>query len=171
MKFIRIGFIKGTHGLSGEFKVAMSTENIKLLETLEYFMLGKDRKVIFSSKIEYVEPMNDLFLVKLENINDVDTAKKYKGYEILIPMTLLPEEDDDEVYWFKIEGADVFDQDDVKVGILVDYIESGAADIFRIKGLDDKYYLISNNKDHVLSIDVRNKRVVVNTQGLVDEDL
>jgi len=54
---------------------------------------------------------------------------------------------------------------------LFDYIESGSNDVFRIKRNDGGFYLISNNKDHVLSIDVDKKLVTVNSEGLVDEDL
>lgn len=171
MRFLKIGSVKGTHGLDGEIKVVMNTDNISLLDNLEYLMMGKNRKVLFSGKVEYIEPMNEYFLVKIENINDMDAALKYKGYEILIPESLLPAEEDDEVYWFKIEGAEVIDRDDVKIGILVDYLESGSADVFRIKGVDEKYYLISNNREHVLKIDVENRKVFINREGLIDEEL
>ncbi|MGC9062907.1 ribosome maturation factor RimM [Calditerrivibrio sp.] len=171
MKFFRIGLVKGTHGLDGEIKLTMNTDNIELVENLEYLMLGKNRNPLFSGKVEYIEPMNGLLLVKIENINDVDAAMKFKGYEVLVPENLLPAENSDEVYWFKIEGADVFDENGTKFGNLIDYIEGGSTDIFRIKGLDDKYYLISNNKSHVLMIDAENHKIVIRQDGLVDEDL
>jgi len=171
MKFFRIGFVKGTHGLDGEIKLAMNTENIEMMENLEYLLLGKDRNPLFSGKVEYVTPMNDLLLVKIENINDIDAAMKFKGYEVLVPESLLPAENSDEVYWFKIEGADVFDENGTKFGTLIDYIEGGSSDIFRIKGCDNKYYLISNNKSHVLKIDVDNHKIVIRQDGLVDEDI
>jgi len=46
-----------------------------------------------------------MLVVKLEKINDLDTALKYKGFEVLVPENAIPEEAGDEVYWFKIEGS------------------------------------------------------------------
>ncbi|MCX8083783.1 MAG: ribosome maturation factor RimM [Calditerrivibrio sp.] len=171
MKFIRIGYIKGTHGLDGEMKIVMNTDNIDLIDKLDYLMLGKERKVLFSDEIEYLEPQKDMYLVKLKTLNDIDAASKYKGFEVLIPESVLPNEAEDEVYWFKIDGAKVVDQKGAEIGILCDYIESGSVDVFRIKAGDGKFYLISNNKDHVISINVEQKVVVINEDGLVDEDL
>jgi len=47
MNFLRIGIVKGTHGLDGELKIAFATDNIVLFKDMEYMMLGKDRKVAF----------------------------------------------------------------------------------------------------------------------------
>jgi 16S rRNA processing protein RimM len=171
MKFLRIGIVKGTHGLDGELKITFTTDNVVLFDNMEYVLLGKDRKVVFSGKLEYSRLQNDMLVVKLEKINDLDTALKYKGFEVLVPENAIPEEAVDEVYWFKIEGSRVVDENNDEIGILVDYIESGSNDVFRIKRNDGGFYLISNNKDHVLSIDVDKKLVTVNSEGLVDEDL
>jgi len=115
MNFLRIGIVKGTHGLDGELKIAFATDNIVLFEDMEYMMLGKDRKVAFSSKIEYSRFQNDMLVVKLEKINDLDTALKYKGFEVLVPENAIPEEAGDEVYWFKIEGSRVVDEKIMKL--------------------------------------------------------
>jgi len=56
-----------------------------------------------------------MLVVKLEKINDLDTALKYKGFEVLVPENAIPEEAGDEVYWFKIEGSRVVDEKIMKL--------------------------------------------------------
>ncbi|MEF3255644.1 MAG: ribosome maturation factor RimM [Deferribacterales bacterium] len=171
MRFFRIGTVKGNHGLDGELKLVATTDNIALFDELEYLILGKNHQMIFSSQIEYIEPQNNYMIVKVKDIKDMDSAAKYKGFEVLIPESMLPDEEDDEVYWYKIDGSKVVDECGNEIGVLCDYIESGAADVFRIRKINGGYYLISNNKDHVLSINPEEKIIIVLKEGLVDEDI
>jgi 16S rRNA processing protein RimM len=78
----------------------------------------------------------------------------------------LPKPADDEVYWADIEGFAVVDEQGLAVGKLADYLEIGGCDVFVIEGVDGKEYLISNNRDHVLSIDLHLKLVTVARLGL-----
>ena len=84
---------------------------------------------------------------------------------------MLPKADDDEVYWFEIENLPVISSDKKEIGRLVDVMETGSTDIFRIALQDGRYALISNNKDHVLEINTDNKYIIISEQGLVYEDL
>jgi 16S rRNA processing protein RimM len=81
-------------------------------------------------------------------------------------MAELPPLSSDEVYWAQIEGFTVVDIDGVVIGALTDYMETGSADVFIIEGADGRQYLISNNRDHVLSIDLDAKLVTVARDGL-----
>jgi 16S rRNA processing protein RimM len=89
--------------------------------------------------------------------------------DVVIPENMLPELDD-EIYWSQLEGSPVLDINGDRIGELVDYMEGGSTEIFRIK-CDDGYYLVSNNKDHVLKIDVKEKKLIVAREGLISEDL
>lgn len=171
MKFVKIGAVRGTHGLDGELKISLNTDNAEIIENMDYLLLGKNHQVIFSSKIDYFATQNNIMVVKVNNINDLDTAAKYKGFEVIVPENSLPAENPDEVYWYKIEGSKVIDDENAEIGTLVDYIESGSSDVFRIKKTDGSYCLISNNKYHVLNIDADNKLIKVSRDGLVDEDI
>ncbi|KAA0258529.1 16S rRNA processing protein RimM [Deferribacter autotrophicus] len=170
MKYIKIGVIKNSHGLDGEVKVLPITEHPELFETLDVLLLSKKGEIVKSLRVEDIRTHNEYYLIKLENINDKETAKTLSGLEIMYPIHLLPELDENEYYWFEIEGWEVYDTEDNFIGTLVDYEETGTAEAFIIKG-ESTYYMISNNKEHVLKMDKNKKRIIINRDGLVSEDI
>ncbi|BAI79760.1 16S rRNA processing protein RimM [Deferribacter desulfuricans SSM1] len=170
MDYIKIGIIKNSHGLDGEVKVLPVTEYPELFETLEVLMLAKETEIVKALRVSSVRQHNEFYLIKFENIDDIETAKKLSGYNIMYPANLLPELDENEYYWFEIKGFKVFDMENNFVGELEDYEETGSVEAFRIKS-ENEYFLISNNPYHVLKIDKINKRIVINRDGLISEDI
>lgn len=171
MKFISIGRIAGTYGLEGELKIKPNTSNPELFSQMEFLLLTQNNELRRSLKIENIREHNNLLIVRLKGITSECDAVKLKGFNVSITEDMLPKADDDEVYWFEIENLPVILSDRKEIGRLIDVMESGSADIFRIALHDGRYALISNNKDHVLEINTDNKYIVVSEQGLVYEDL
>lgn len=145
------------------------TESPEVFDDMQYMMLAVKGNVQASLEIEYMQEYKGNILVGFAGVEDIDTAKKYKGMEVVIPEEMLPELDG-EIYWHELEGCPVFDKNGELVGALADYMEAGGADIFRIK-CEDEYYLISNNTDHVLEINVKEKKLVIDRIGLVSEKI
>lgn len=171
MKFISIGRIAGTYGLEGELKIKPNTSHPELFGQMEFLLLTQDNELKRSLKIEDIREHNNLLIVRLKGITSESDAAKLKGLHVSITEDMLPKADDDEVYWFEIENLPVVTSDKKEIGRLIDVMESGSTDIFRIALQDGRYALISNNKDHVLEINTDDKYVVVSEQGLVYEDL
>lgn len=172
MRLVKIGYITGSFGVDGGFKIKPLTEHPEIIGNAEFLLTSADGKTVAKSlKVKSITPRGDSFIAKSDNIATKEIADTLRNLSILVPEEELPNESNDEVYWFKIEGADVFDTDNHKLGILVDYIETGAHDVFRIKMDGGGYALISNNKTHVLSIDVRERKIVIEPEGLVREDV
>ncbi|TYB34183.1 MAG: 16S rRNA processing protein RimM [Flexistipes sinusarabici] len=171
MKFFRIGRVAGHHGLDGEIKVRPITDNIDLYNSLSHIMLSADGEVKKSYKIESFFLQNKFFIITLEGLNDIEEAKALKGMEVVVPETFLPGAQSDEIYWYKIKGSSVFDENGRDIGVLYDYIESGGTDVFEIKGHDGILYLISNNPDHIKKIDEKRKSIHINSDGLVSEEV
>lgn len=171
MKFISIGKIAGTYGLNGEMKIKPNTSHPELFSQMEYLLLTQNNELKRSLKIEDIREHNNLLIVRLKGIDNEKDATKLKGFNVSITEDMLPKTNDDEIYWFEIENFPVVTPDKKEIGKLIDIMETGSSDIFRIELLDGRYALISNNKDHVLEINTDNKYVVVSEQGLVYEDL
>ncbi|MGD9809587.1 MAG: ribosome maturation factor RimM [Deferribacterales bacterium] len=169
MKLVKVGRLINTHGLDGELIMQILTDTPEVFDEIEYMMLAVKGDVKASLAIEYMQEFKGNVLVGLVGVEDIDTAKKYKGMDVVVPEDMLPELEG-EIYWHELEGAPVFDKDGETVGTLVDYMEAGGADIFRIK-TDKGYYLISDNTDHVLEINVKEKKLVIDRIGLVSEEI
>lgn len=169
MKLVRVGKLLNTHGLKGELVLQVTTDSPEVFDEMKYMMLAIEGDVKASLEIEYMADHRAGALVGFVGVEDVDAAKKYKGMDVVIPEEMLPELED-EIYWNELVGCPVFDRNGDEVGTLVDYMEAGGADIFRIKS-GRKYYLISNNIDHVLEINVKEKKLVIDRIGLVSEEV
>jgi 16S rRNA processing protein RimM len=169
MKFIKIGKLVNTHGLDGLLLMQVTTESPEVLEEMQFMMLSKEGKVKASMEIEYMKDYKGMLLVGFAGVEDIDSALKYKGMDVVLPEEMLPELEG-EIYWHELEGCQVLDTDGNLVGTLIDYMEAGASEVFRIKG-EKGTYLISNNKDHVTEINVKEKKLVVNREGLISENV
>lgn len=171
MKFISIGKVVGAYTLDGQVKIKPNTSYPELFYNMEYLLLTENDEVKRSLKINNIKDHNGLFVAELAGISNADDAAKLKGMNVSITEDMLPKAQDDEVYWFEIENLPVYNEEKKELGKLIDVLEAGSSDIFRIALNDGRYALISNNKNHVLEINTAEKFVLISEQGLVYEDL
>lgn len=171
MNFFRIGKVVGHHGLDGNIKIRPITDNIEIYNDLSHVMLSLNGEIKKSYKIESLHFQNKLFIVNLDGLEDIDEVKSLKGMDVVVPEKFLPGAPSDEIYWYKIKGSNVYDENNNDIGTLYDYIESGGTDVFEIKGHDGILYLISNNPDHIRKIDEDSKAIHINSDGLVSEEV
>ncbi len=170
MNFVRVGFITGSHGLDGTVKIAPNTDNPQVYADMEYLITAKNGAIKGSYEIEYLQEHGNAILVQLKNIDTKEKAHALKGLEVVIPEDVLPEEDEGNIYWHKIENAEVVDENGNYIGRLTDYLETGSNDVFIITE-GEKSWMISNNEHHVLKIDTANRRITVDRAGLVSEEI
>lgn len=171
MKFVRVGSVAGSFGLDGVVKIKPVTENPQLLFDMEFLPLGQDGVLKKSFRVLNVKVHGDFLLYTLDSVDSEQKAKELRGFDILLPEDKLPEPDTDEVYWYMIDGAAVNDINGNNLGVLVDYMETGSNDVFRIKLLDGSYAMLSNNKDHCLKIDPEGRIIIIDPIGLVSEEV
>lgn len=170
MDFVRVGFITGSHGLDGIIRIAPNTDNPQLYADMQYIMTASSGKIKGSYEIVSMQQHGNAILVQIKGVESKAQADLLKGLDIVIPAHQLPETEDDEIYWHKIENSDVVDTDGNYIGKLTDYMETGASDVFIITE-GDKTWMISNNEHHVIKIDQANKRITIDRQGLVSEEI
>lgn len=171
MKFISVGRVAGSYGLEGCIKVKPNTDNPWLFDEMEYLLLTKNGELKRSLKIEGISVHNNVLIFKLSGISSDKQADSLKGMDVSVTEDSLPELSEDEVYLYQILGLPVYNESGSKVGVLVDLMETGAADVFRIELMQGGYALISNNKDHVLEINTDENKIVISESGLVYEDI
>ena len=129
MEFIRIGKIVDTHGMNGDVKILPMTDNPEFYDVLSFLMLAEDGKVVQSLDVVGMRSHHEYLICSSKQLGTIDAAESVKGLDVVVPENLLPEPADDEVYWRDIEGAVVVDETGDRVGVLVDYLESGSADV------------------------------------------
>lgn len=167
-EYFEIGQIVNTFGVKGQLKVKPFTDDVEQFETLGKILVVKNKETI-EMKILEVKYHKDMVILKLEGIDDMTMAEKYKGCYIKIHRSNARQLEEGEYFIADIIGSDVYTDTDNYLGKVEDIYNTGSNDIYVVKDELGKQILLPAIKDVLLDIDVINQRVIVHLlKGLVD---
>ncbi|MBQ9233146.1 MAG: 16S rRNA processing protein RimM [Lachnospiraceae bacterium] len=164
----RIGVITSTHGLKGEVKVFPTTDDVGRFKKLKKcFIRTKDKDIeVEKNTCKFFKNMVILSFKEFNNINDIE---KYKGCDLYVTRENAVPLKEDEFYISDIIGAEVFEENGNKLGVLSDVLKTGANDVFVVKLPDKKEVLIPVVKEFVPDMDVEQKKITVKLmKGMLD---
>ncbi len=157
-EFFKVGKIVNTHGLKGEVKVIPSTQDVNNFKRYEaVFVDGIERKILG------VKFQKDRVILKIEGIESIDDAEKYKNKIIEVPRDMEPELPEDTFYARDLIGIHVFDTDGNDLGAVYEVIETKNNDVYWIR--KPKELLIPVLKDIVLDIDLEEEKIIIRPVG------
>ncbi len=161
---LRVGKIVNTHGLKGEVKVIPLTDDPKRYNELEFVLIdGVERK------IQGCKYQKDRVIVKVEGIDTIEEAEKYKNKYMEIPREYAVPLEEDTYYIADIIGCNVFDTNGKDLGEVYDVIQTKNNDVYWIR--KPKELLIPVLLDIVTDIDVENRKITIRPVGeWQDED-
>ncbi len=166
-EYLEIGQIVNTNGLKGNLKVKPLTDDItrfNLLETV-YIQLGKK---LVEFKVQDVKYIKNMVLLKLEGINDINEAEKYKNFYIKIKRDDAVELEDDSYFIVDIIGSEVYTDESELLGKVVDVFSTGSNDVYTIKNSEGKEILLPAIQDVIKDVDIKNKKIIVHLmEGLI----
>jgi 16S rRNA processing protein RimM len=153
-KYLTVGQIINTHGLKGEIKVYPLTDDIRRFRKLEkVFVDGVERKVV------WCKLQTDKVILKLEGIDSIEQAQKYKDKYVEIAREDAVPLEEGTYYVADLIGCTVYDTEGVNLGVVYDVLKTGSNDVYWIK--EGKELLIPALRDIVTEVDVENKRIVI----------
>lgn len=153
-KYLTVGQIINTHGLKGEIKVYPLTDDIRRFRKLEkVFVDGVERKVV------WCKLQTDKVILKLEGIDSIEQAQKYKDKYVEIAREDAVPLEEGTYYVADLIGCTVYDTEGVNLGVVYDVLKTGSNDVYWIK--EGKELLIPALRDIVNEVDVENKRIVI----------
>ncbi|HOK49529.1 MAG TPA: ribosome maturation factor RimM [Sedimentibacter sp.] len=165
MDYIKVGKIVKTHGVKGYVKCIPMTDDLERFQELKYVYTEKDHKKRTIYDVWYQKGM---VYLKLEAIDDMDTAEKFKDTYISILEDQLRELPEDSYYLFDLEGMDVYSTEGEHMGKISEIYQTGANDVYEVKSKDRKF-LIPAVKGVVKSVDVQEKKMIINViEGLLE---
>ena len=151
-QFLEAGKIVTTHGIRGEVKVMPYTDVPELLCEFDRLFIGKNHDEI---NIERARVFKNMVIMKLEGVDTPEAAEKLRNKLLYMHRDDL-ELDDDTYFIQDLIGMEVRDADtDVVYGKIDDVMQTGANDVYVIKG-DNKEYLVPAIADVIVSTDVEN---------------
>ena len=163
---LKIGKIVNTHGIKGELRVLSNSDFIDV-------RFKPNAKVYIDNNEYIIEDgylHKNFVIIKLlgfDNINDVVKFKNKDIYGDILDQDVLEE---NEYFNQDLEGCSVYNQDNQLRGEVIEVMIGGIYNMLRIKG-DNTKGIIPFNNQFIESVDIDNKKIVINEiKGLIDED-
>lgn len=159
-EFLEIGQIVSTNGIKGLVNVNPFTEDVKRFEIYKrVYIVRKDE--LIETSIESVRYHKNQVVLKLKNIDDIDTALKYKGCYLKIRREDAPKLPENSYYIVDLIDLDVYTDENELLGKLVDVFQTGSNDVYIVKKENGKEILLPAIKDVIKNIDIENKKMIV----------
>lgn len=167
-QYIEVGKIVTVQGLKGELRVNPWCDSPEFLLDFETLFLDEGKTSI---KIERSRVQKNIVIIKIAEIDDVETANKYRNKTLYLNKkdVKLPKGS----YFIQdLEGLEVVDSEDSSIvyGILTEVSQTGANDVYHITK-DEKVYLIPAIKQVVIETDIEGGVMRIKPiKGLFDDE-
>ena len=161
MEYIEIGQIVNTNGLKGVVKVNPFTDDISKFEDLKYvyIQLKNELKKV---KIEQVRYNKNQVLLKLEGLDSIEEAEKYRNFYLKTEKESQEDLGEDTYYIVDLIGLDVYSDKNEYLGKIEDVFPTGSNDVYVVKDNLGKQILIPAIADVVKEVDLKNKKMTIN---------
>ena len=153
------GKILAAHGIRGEVKVKPITDNPRRFRRGHSLFLEKEGEFALITSVR--ETNDDTLIVKFKGVDDRNHAEKLKGSLLQIDEKDVAPLPEGEYYIFQLEGMEVFEQDGTRLGTIVEVIQNGANDVYRVDMENGDNLLLPALKQVMRSVDVENKKMTV----------
>ncbi len=168
VNYLEVGKIVNTFGIKGQVKVVPFTDDVKRFDKLKSVYVER-KKELQSHKIENVKYTNNMVILKLEGIDSMEEAEKYKNCSLKIDRKDAIKLPKDTYFIADLIGLPVYTDEDVLLGKVDDIYNTGSSDIYVIKDELGKQILLPAIKDVIKTIDLDNEKIIVHIiKGLLD---
>jgi len=132
-RFLVIGQVAKPHGVRGDVRVVVHTDLPERFTWLDEVYIGEEdpRPV----PVEYTRFHKDWVLLKLAGYDDRDAVESLRGQLLKVREDQSIPLEEDEYFLFQLIGLAVISEDGDRLGELVQVIETGANNVFVVRGL------------------------------------
>ena len=156
-----VGKLNGASGIKGWVKVYSYTdpkENILNYSPWYLKLDGQWQQVSILNGREQGKTV----VAQLEGCNDRNTAEIYRGVEIAIEESQLPQLEEGEYYWRDLIGLTVVNMAGEELGTVKKMMETGANDVLVVKTASKEELLIPYVPEYsVMKVDLESKQITV----------
>lgn len=156
--FVVVGKLRRAHGLKGEMLMEVTTDFPERLRPKGTVYVGEQHEPL---EIETIRWQDRAILIAFVGFNDCDIVARLRNqyvYRKVSELTRLPE---GEYYYHELIDLRVVDEQGQELGILNEILETGANDVYVVKGADGKEILLPVVNDVVLNIDLEKREIQV----------
>lgn len=166
-----VGQVRRPHGIRGEVRVEILTDYPERLDQHDHVYLARPEAPddVERYPLESVRPHKGVLLMKLDGLDDRNTAEQLRGMLVQIPLEDAVPLEEDEYYHFQLIGMEVETEAGEWLGRVSDVVETGAHDVFVVAGPRGEV-LLPAIEDVILELDLEARKMVVHLlSGLLEE--
>ena len=166
-EMLQVGVITDTHGFKGEVKVYPTTDDVNRFDYLKKAYIDSKEGLI-PVKVNAVRYFKQFVIVKFKGINNINDVEKYKKSPLLVTRDEAVPLEEGEYYIADVIGVDVITDEGDNIGKLKEVLQTGANDVYVVKGENKKEILIPAIEQCILDIDIEKREMKVHLlDGLV----
>lgn len=164
---LQVGIITSTHGIRGEVKVFPTTDDVRRFAELKEVIADNGKNKI-TLEIEGVKFFKQFAILKFKGIDDINDVEKYRKCSLLVTRQNAVKCEENEYFIADLLGMHVVDEENNRLGILEDVMETGANDVYIVKMEDGRELLIPAIRQCILNIDMESHIIRVHLlEGLL----
>ena len=126
---LTIGTILAPHGVRGEFKLYLHSDEPEHLQTLKRVYLGDEPS---PRSVLGVRLHAGAALMRLQGISTPESVEQFRGFPLRIPGADARPLAANEYFLYQVIGLEVFDEGGHRLGRVADVMETGANDVLVI---------------------------------------
>jgi len=160
-RYLAIGLVAGAHGIRGELKVEVLTEEPARFGQLKQVHVGREGEDPLPRKLEGYRFHQGRVLLRIEGCNDRTTAEAMRGTFIQVPVEEAIPLGEGEYYEHQVVGLEVWTAAGEALGEVVEILYTGANDVYVVRRPDRRDILIPAIAGVVREVDLEAGRLVV----------
>lgn len=156
--WLTTGVIAGAHGINGEMKVRLSTDDVEHFQSLRYVQLSDEET---SRRVISCRLHQGMALLRLQGITTPEEITGLRGQALRVSGKSVRPLEPGEFYLYQLIGLRAETESGEALGTVSDLIETGAADVFVIRPETGQDLLLPDRPDVILGIYPETRRMVV----------
>ena len=168
-EFLAVGLLRKPHGVHGEMVMSVWTDFPERLEPGLKVFVGEEHRDL---NIRSVRWHRQDLLISFQEYSNPEEIGVLRNQVLFVHRDAIPPLEEDEYYYHELIGLQVVQLESGKViGIITDILETGANDVFVIRGENGQEILIPDIDEVISEIDIENHEVrILILPGLITED-
>lgn len=164
----KIGVLTKTHGVSGELSMTFTDDVFDRVDA-EYLVCLMDGILVPFFMEEYRFCSQTTVLIKFEDIDSEEQARKMTGVEVYFPKALAEEDHEGEYAWSGFKGFFVADSEHGDLGIVANVDDSTMNVLFEIRSSSGRIVLVPATEDLIDDIDYKGRKLYMTLpEGLLN---
>jgi 16S rRNA processing protein RimM len=159
-KSVSVGRAIKSHGLGGELRIQPLTDFPARFEKLKSVIMEKPDGALLLFEVEGARIQGSAVILKLRGVDDRTSADSLRGAYVTVGMENIQNLDEGSYYIFELEGMEVYDSQNIRIGTVA-RVEEYPANAVLVIASDSEEILLPAVKEFIVSVDTVNRRLTV----------